>query len=206
MRGKELVAYKQTLILTDLQKQVLVGTLLGDASIPDRKNNSEYNVKFEQKYDNVQYVNHLYDIFKPWVGTSPSIREISGGGALDRKSIWFRTYRHPAFRDFYNKFYLHGHKIVPRDISEILTPVGLAYWFMDDGTKQTSGYHLSTQGFKFDDNNFLLETLNKKFFLDSKVHKDRHFFRIYIPAASVLKFNLLVKPYILSTMSYKLHL
>lgn len=205
LRGKELIEYKKTLVLNDIQKEVLIGTLLGDASIPRQVKNSSYNVKFEQKFDNIAYVKHLYDIFKNFVGTGPSIREISGGGAKNRQSIWFRTYRHEVFRYFYELFYFEGHKIVPKDIYGLLTPRAIAYWFMDDGTKQTSGYHLSSQGFKFDDQNLLLNVLNNKFLLNCKVHKDGEFYRIYIPVASILIFNKLVKPYILPSMAYKLH-
>ena len=32
-------------------------------------------------------------------------------------------------------------KRVPKNINELLTPRGLAYWFMDDGTSYRSGRH-----------------------------------------------------------------
>lgn len=72
-----LVEYKKTLKLTKLQKQILVGTLLGHAYIVKQKfPSSTYNIKFEQFIDKKQYIIHLYYIFKDWVGTGLKIRNI----------------------------------------------------------------------------------------------------------------------------------
>ena len=38
-------------------------------------------------------------------------------------------------------------KIIPLNIGELLTPIGLAYWFMDDGYAERSGYMLCTDSF-----------------------------------------------------------
>lgn len=48
LSGNNLVAYKATLKLTQKQKQILIGSLLGDASIR-RTSSSTYNVRFAQK-------------------------------------------------------------------------------------------------------------------------------------------------------------
>jgi hypothetical protein len=86
MKGKELELYKQSLQLSVLQREVLVGTLLGDATITKQSGIRTHNVKFEQKIANREYINHLYEIFKIFVGTGPTIREIRGG-AKDRQSV-----------------------------------------------------------------------------------------------------------------------
>jgi hypothetical protein len=61
--GEALIVYKKNLKFNKLQKQVLIGTLLGDASISKQYGKSSYNIKFEQKYDNKAYIDHLYFIF-----------------------------------------------------------------------------------------------------------------------------------------------
>jgi hypothetical protein len=89
LRGHALTAYKAILSqqgLSALQKEVLFGTLLGDASMQAMKGNQQSNVKFEQKLASEEYVDHLYSIFHEWVGTPPQTREITGGGAADRQS------------------------------------------------------------------------------------------------------------------------
>jgi hypothetical protein len=132
LMGHALDRYKEGLVLTDIQKDILVGTLLGDASMQAMKDNEQSNVKFEQKIGQKDYVNHLFEQFHEWVGTPPSVRDIKGGGATDRQSIWFRTYRHPAFTEYKKLFYRvddsgKQYKIVPENISELLTPRALAY-------------------------------------------------------------------------------
>ena len=79
--------YKKGLKLSDIQRDILVGTLLGDASMQAMKGNQESNVKFEQKIGQADYINHLYKELQDWVGTPPQTRDIVGGGAKDRKSI-----------------------------------------------------------------------------------------------------------------------
>lgn len=204
LRGKVLEIYKENLVLTELQRVVLLGTLLGDASMPKQKNNTNYNIKFEQSIKNEEYINHLYNIFKDWVGTEPKIREIKGGLAKERQSIWFRTYRHKNFKFYYNEFYFEGKKRVPKLIHRYLTPNVLAYWFMDDGNKTKHGYVLNTQAFCLKDQKLLLNALSN-LNLDCSLHKDKNFFKIYIKAESKLNFTLLIKPFILTCFFYKLH-
>jgi len=61
-----LFLYKETLSklgLTQTQKDILVGTLLGDASMQAMKGDQQSNVKFEQVIRQQDYINHLYEHF-----------------------------------------------------------------------------------------------------------------------------------------------
>ena len=65
-KGKELVLYKETLSkqgFNQIQKDILIGTLLGDASMQAMKGNQQSNVKFEQVIRQQAYINHLYEHF-----------------------------------------------------------------------------------------------------------------------------------------------
>lgn len=44
----------------------------------------------------------------------------------------------PCFNTFRDMFYIANVKIVPDNIYQLLTPRGLAFWIMDDGSKQGS--------------------------------------------------------------------
>jgi hypothetical protein len=66
LKGNDLVLYKETLSklgLTQIQKDILVGTLLGDASMQAMKGDQQSNVKFEQVIRQQDYINHLYEHF-----------------------------------------------------------------------------------------------------------------------------------------------
>ena len=202
LRGIKLIEYKKTLKLNTIQKEILVGTLLGDATIAKTKRIA-LNVKFEQKLANREYVNHLYEIFEPYVGTPPKVRNITykanGGGAKDRmffkeQSIWFRTYRHIDFKFYYDLFYIKTNKSnstdlrkkrVPKLIHKFLTPRALAYWFMDDGSyyynksknNQQKVYYFNTQSFSYEDIKILKKAFKLNFNFDTNIYvglkKDR---------------------------------
>jgi hypothetical protein len=48
-------------------------------------------------------------------------------------SIRFSTYSLPCFNFLHGLFYPDGTKIIPQNIAELIKPIGLAFWLMDDG-------------------------------------------------------------------------
>ena len=227
LRGIKLIEYKKTLKLNTIQKEILVGTLLGDATISKSKSIA-LNVKFEQKLANKEYVNHLYEIFEPYVGTPPRVRDITGGRAKDRHSIWFRTYRHIDFKFYYDLFYPKRSAVlrktnnnnstdlrkkrVPKLIHKFLTPRALAYWFMDDGSyyynksknSQRKVHYFNTQSFSYEDIKILKKALKLNFNFDTNIYKDRKYYLLYIQPQSKDGFTKLIKPFILENFDSKL--
>jgi len=120
-KGKELELYKQTIKLTEIQREILIGVLLGDASISLLNGKPVYSIKFEQSIANIDYINHLYLIFEPFVGQIPL--------EYKNKFIWLRTYRHVCFKFYYDIFYygVDNVKKVPKNIEKFLTARSLAY-------------------------------------------------------------------------------
>lgn len=219
LRGYALSEYKKTIKLNPMQKEVLVGTLLGDASIPMTKGKSKLHVKFEQNIARAEYIQHLYSVFYKFVGTPPQVRDIRGGGARDRQSMWFRTYGHPEFKLYDSLFYpAHEHtglsrkKRIPQNIQEFLTPRALAYWFMDDGTYNSRSkndsnsrtYVFSTQSFPLEDQELLVQALINNFSIHANIQKDRSMYRLYIPVTSTVRFLQEISPYIHPCFDYKI--
>jgi len=213
LRGLQLDHYKNSLKLNDEQREVLIGTLLGDASMSFRKGKPHYSVKFEQKAERQVYINHLYEIFEPYVGAPPVPRFIKGEECDNKiKSYWFRTYEHKSLIFYYNFFYKIKDgkkvKVVPKTIHKFLTARALAYWFMDDGTFNWNGttksYLFCTQGFQQFECQRLCEALKGNFQISASVHKDKDKWRIYILATSSNLFRDLIRPYVHSEFYYKL--
>lgn len=71
----------------------------------------------------------------------------------------FTTMQLPCFNEYRELFYDINKKKVPENIREILTPRGLAFWIMDDGSKQGKGLHISVYGFSNSDVDKLMFTL-----------------------------------------------
>lgn len=211
LRGEALIKYKQSLTLSPCQKDIIVGTLLGDASMRLSKGKPVYAIKFEQGIQHKEYIEHLYQVFEPYCGTGPRERFVDKEET--RKSIGFTTYRHNDFIFYYNYFYeIQGNKsvkVIRKDIHKFLTPKAVAYWFMDDGTynKDNSGnrnYLFSTQGFQKSECQRLCDALKLNFNIDSNVHKDREKYRIYVIRSSSQKLLDLMKPFIHNNFQYKL--
>jgi hypothetical protein len=70
-RGIELAKYKQTLIVTERQKDILIGLMLGDGSLQTQNQGKTHRLKYQLTARNRDYANHLVQEFRPWVLTEP---------------------------------------------------------------------------------------------------------------------------------------
>ena len=180
--------------LTEEQKSILIGCLLGDGSMRKKKNALlEINHCFEQK----ALVDWLFSNFKELVKTHPKWRKTNG----KREAYRFVTQSLSVLTPFYDQFFSLGKKIIPTNLK--LDAIALAVWFMDDGSKSRSSIYLNTQQFSKEEQLFLVELLNKQFGIESTLNKDKIYLRIRIRTRSVAKFINLVKPFVLKEFRYK---
>jgi hypothetical protein len=140
--------YKNSLILSQDQKDILIGLLLGDLNITFRSYSGKKGTKFPclqfcQSDFHKPYLNHLFLIFQAFINSPMRLR-------VSTNTWYFQTLTHKDF-DYYAKlFYNNQIKIIPDNLYDLLTPKGLAYWYMDDGSmksKQSKGVLLNTHGF-----------------------------------------------------------
>ncbi len=214
IRGRALENYKKSLVLTDFQKDVIIGTLLGDSSMSIRSGRPHYSIKFEQGAMHKEYIYHLYEMFKAYVGSPPTDRWIDK--AKTRQAWWFRTYKHEHFVFYYHLFYQtkqNGEKVklVPENIKDFLTPVAVAYWFMDDGTYTINRnsteiyYRLCTHGFEKEEVQILCDALRDNFNIHTNLVRDKQFWRLSVKAESSAVFLNLILPHIHQSFLYKLY-
>ena len=120
-------------------------------------------------------------------------------------AIYFTTMQFPCFNVFKEMFYLSNVIRVPYNIYELLTPRGLAFWRMDDGSWQGDGLHISVYAFSNEDVDKLMFTLQDKFNLKYSIHYNRDKKpRIYIFKQSMDSLRSLTSPYFIKEMLYKL--
>ena len=81
-------------------------------------------------------------------------------------------------------------KVVPFNISSLLTEKSLAYWAMDDGHKHASGFTFNTSGFTLKDVKLLQAALKENWDLDTSIHSRN---RLYINASSPSTKDLFIK-------------
>jgi hypothetical protein len=216
--------------LTKIQREILIGKLLGDAHLETQTDGRTYRLLVEHSVKASEYVNHLYDIYKPIVGTPPKEVEhefnLDCGVQRKSRSLMFKTTVHPGFRFYGQLFYKDKVKRVPKNIHKLLNPRVLAYWYMDDGAlkgKDRSGKRLHTEGFTFSDVQILSDAL-KKCDIDNTIQNqhrkiktkvrvgereevqiiNKHYKIIYLTSKGDKTFTDLIRPYVLECFKYKL--
>jgi hypothetical protein len=207
MRSNAIENLKRELELNDVQREVLFGILLGDACLETQNRGRTYRLKIEQSAQHEAYVRHQYDLFRDWVLTPPRERIVSASNGSETKSWVFSTVSHSTFRFFAHQFYGDEGKRVPELLHRWLTPRGLAYWYMDDGSmksSQSKGVLFNTQGFARNDVDALVVILHSKFGLQAAPRHQSDGWQIYVSGASFETFLGLVDPHVILEMRYKI--
>ncbi len=184
--------------LTQLQRSVIIGSLLGDGYlriVPGRKNAFlEINHSWSAK----EYVDWKFDLLKSICRSGPKKRNGNG----NRVAYRFTTRQHPEITDLYNQFYQEKKKRIPQDIS--LDPMVLAIWFMDDGSRcGEDNLYLNTQQFSLEEQNMFRAKL-KELGIDSTLNKDKIYWRVRIAKGSMDRFYKIIQGHTAPSMEYKL--
>ena len=186
--------------LSRLQRSVLVGTLLGDGCLALHGRNPRLHVK--HKGSHRALVDFKRQVFEDY--TSMAVHEFDQrlGGKLF-PCAQFATRTSTAFLEWYHLFYRDGRKVVPREIDQLLSPLGLAVWFMDDGAADHAGVTFQTHSFSLDEVQLLSRAMDDLFHLATRIRKNRDRWIIYVPAASMDRLQSLVRPWLLAEFAYK---
>jgi hypothetical protein len=91
--------YKTTLRLSDVQREILVGILLGDACLETQNAGRTYRLKIEQGAAHADYVQHLYEVFREWVLSPPRSKQGQTRGVITI-NLAFQTVSHEGLRHF----------------------------------------------------------------------------------------------------------
>jgi hypothetical protein len=202
------IEIKKNLVLTEEQRSVIVGSILGDGTMRIGKRAVNANLKIEHGLKQKDYVLWKYSILKPWVFTVPKISyRYRENGTKYAKSWWFRTIRHPLLTELYRLFYKENKKVIPRCLDEYLDSLGLAVWIMDDGSVRRKAIDISTYSFSEAEIKFLLRILKEKFDLNGNYYRDRDKgYRMYFNVKETQKLIEIIKPYVIDSMKYKITL
>ena len=99
-----------------------------------------------------------------------------------------------------NNFYTGNRKIFPKALINLISPLSIAVWYMDDGCYQKFDCTFSTESFDLESREQLIKIL-RSFEIESL---PRGKGKIRIRCSSQTKFFELVRPYIHNSMMYKL--
>jgi recombination protein RecA len=204
MNTKAIARLKQELFLTSRQREILVGLLLGDGHLEKQNALGWARLKVEHSVRQIEYVTWKYSEWSGWVLTPPASRLKGNRLGTQSMNVGFATVAHPELGEFRNRFY-EGRKVVPPDLT--LTPLALAVWFMDDGSRKSRscrGLYLNTQAFRPDEVTMLQWFLERDFSIRTSLRAQLDGLQMYIPSGEVNGFVSIVDPYVIQEMKYKL--
>lgn len=184
--------------LTSIQKEILVGSMLGDGSLRKQGTRTNALLEINHSFQYRDYVDWKWQYFKEYVKTKPKSRHGNG----NRIAYRFTTQSLPLFTEYYDKYYSSGKKAISKDI--VLTNLILSVWFMDDGSKSRNTFYLNTQQFCLESQQLLVLILDRDLGIKSSLNRDKQYLRIRIRTESADKFRKLVAPYLLPCFRYKI--
>lgn len=123
-------------------------------------------------------------------------------------TLTLRTTNHSYFTRLRKIFYPYGKKIIRRKLLNKLTPLGLATWFMDDGTTGINNRNypqlfISTCSYPMVDNQIIRSYFLENYGIEIKIHGGKYP-RLYFNKPNAKKLVEIIKPYIIPSMQYKL--
>lgn len=185
------------------EMNILLGTVLGDATLRKTHKNASYIVSHgpQQK----AYCEHMAEALS---SLGAKMRYSKRNAPDKRTGKLYESYicalpANPSLNYLYDLFYPDKTKIIPNDpfFKNHFNEISLAYLYMDDGNKMQNGYAIATMCFKEEEILEFRKLLFNKFNLETSMFADK---RIYIKAKSKEHFKELISPYIHKTMMYKL--
>jgi hypothetical protein len=201
------------MVLTQIQKDLLVGTLLGDGNLQTQSAGNTWRYRAIHKLAHESYLFHKYELLKDFCQTPPKLSQIIDSRTNKTYSRYmFQTTVADEFRFYGLLFYkqqqdLSWKKCVPSNIDSLLTPQALAYWYMDDGALKWRGksnaVRICTDSFSIDEISLLKDVLQSKFSLKVSLQKKDAIQRLCILEDSYSTLKDLIVPYLLPSMYYK---
>ena len=164
--------------ITSLQRQVIIGTVLGGSSIVHPKTGR--SCYLSMRGNNAKWLECKAQELKFIKPPNPYFGERQG---------YFRWHSScsPALNDFHSMFYKDKKKVVNMDILNELRDIGLAVWFVDGAIIRKDEVIFKTSVFGEDGSNTISQYFTE-IDLSNKVVKDKTSFRVVLDGNSSSKF------------------
>jgi len=210
---------------------LIIGSTLGDSHLEKRTGGLGTRVIFEQSNKNVEYLMWFHNYLSQRGYCNSEKPKLSKRIKKNNEVFFhyrFNSYTFYSFNWIHEMFYLpmpsslneksigpnlalaedrvKYRKIVPYKIYDYLTPLALAVWFMDDGSKINNTVRIATNCFTYSEIEFLSTVLYKKYNIKSNPQSSgpNKGYILYFSSSSMIDFSNIVKPFMLPSMYYKL--
>lgn len=188
------ILVSQPYYLSEDQKQIVYGSILGDGEIRSQKEGSCAQLRIDHCLQQAEYCQWKEEILKPWIGYS-FIDDIK------YNRVGFDTipmYELIELGKYKEDYY------VPSEVIKNLSPLGLAIWYMDDGSYRSAEQWGNGQSviycMKYNNRTELKEMLKDRFGLDCQEFNKGLKFN----SENTKKLHEIIAPYVHPSMNYKL--
>lgn len=195
---------KEIVSLTDTEFQVILGTVLGDTHLYRKYTNGDCTGTCNHCLEQEEFIFRKYEYLKNISEKPRLVNKYDERLQTPNYQQWYWYINaNPALNDIYDMFYKDKVKYINKDLFEKIEPLGLAIWFMDDGSKYKDygGYLLCTHNFSNKDLDIIQNVLLFKFGINTSINSQKG---LYILSDSRTTFKKLIEPYIVDSMKYKL--
>lgn len=190
------------------QKSVLVGMILGDAYL-QKTGKQNARIRLEHSEEQKDYLLWKAAFFPEFFQGKPSsLKRFNPIYEKEYSYVRWQSNSSPEIGKFQGIFYTGGKKIIPKELSELLTdPLTLAVWFMDDGYFYRRDNMAYIYLAKYSDTELvlLLDVLQKNFNLSPKIKIKKTGSRVLVfPVEETRKLMNLIRQLVVPCMSCKL--
>ncbi|MBU0461325.1 MAG: hypothetical protein KJ574_01930, partial [Nanoarchaeota archaeon] len=166
---KESSKIRETLELTSIEEQVIIGGLLGDLHC--RKTRTSKNARLEGGHGLKQ---EEYMIWKKNI-----LKRLNFTVRKSKQDSWlYQSKSFACLNKYHHLFYERGFKSINREVLGLLDTFGLLIWYLDDGTydRRDKSITIYTNCFKFKEQMMMKEWFASKFGIEPKIRKliNRH--------------------------------
>lgn len=188
---------------TNRQLSIIIGSLLGDASLRNPNINPyfscEHGIKqleyCKWKAKELESLGSKFIIYRR--------KAIDKRTGIYYQSAICRLPANPALLPLYNNLYINGKKTITTEFLKDFNELSLAVMFMDDGSHTESSINIATNCFTEEDLLVLLDFFKNRFNLTFHINSNHS---IYLLKKDLEHFRELVLPYMRKELLYKLSL
>lgn len=193
--------------LNNKVKEFLIGKIMGDGHID--YHNKKWAVVFGHQEAHLDYINYCKN-FANNLFTDNLRYRTSGYGTT---MVDIRTHQDESINNLFREWFDElGNKVLPKNLK--LTPITLAFWYMDDGSLRKSSGVIEKDGvaaniaicsFKENDVLILKKSLLDYGFSDFNIYKDKAgYYRLRLNNKDAIKLFEDINKYVPPIMRYKL--
>lgn len=189
------------------QQSVIIGTILGDGYL-QMTGKQNARLRLEHSALQTEYIRWKIDVLsylfhEKWT----ELKRIHPKTGRTYFYVRAQSYADDKLGELHKLFYENKKKHIPYNLRELLTPLSLAVWYMDDGyyyNRDRCSY-LYLGKVSIEEANIVKDALWCNMSLFVKVlDKKQKGYAIYFSPGEVNKLNNVINPYILPIFSYKL--